>query len=54
MLSDPNGNVGRLLGDPTLYDRVNKLTTDISAILEDFQKNPRKYTKGAICVFHCK
>jgi phospholipid/cholesterol/gamma-HCH transport system substrate-binding protein len=54
MLSDPNGNVGKLLTDQTLYDRVNKLTTDISSLLDDVKKDPRKYTKGLICVFHCK
>ncbi len=54
MLSNPDGNLGRLLTDQTLYDRVNKLTTDIGAILDDVKKDPRKYTKGLICVFRCK
>lgn len=53
MLANPNGTVGRLLTDQTLYDRVNKLTTDISGLLDDVKKNPRKYTKGVICVFKC-
>jgi phospholipid/cholesterol/gamma-HCH transport system substrate-binding protein len=54
MLSRPDGSVGRLLNDQTLYDRVNKLTTDISAMLDDVKKDPRRYTRGIICVFHCK
>lgn len=53
-LSNGNGLAARLLNDPTLYDRLNKLTTDLNAILEDVQKDPRKYTKGIICVFRCK
>ena len=53
-LSSGQGLAGRLLNDPTLYDKLNKLTTDLNAILEDVQKNPRKYTKGIVCVFRCK
>jgi phospholipid/cholesterol/gamma-HCH transport system substrate-binding protein len=53
-LSSGQGLAGRLLNDPTLYDRLNKLTTDLNAILEDVQKDPRKYTKGIVCVFRCK
>jgi phospholipid/cholesterol/gamma-HCH transport system substrate-binding protein len=53
-LSNGQGLAGRLLNDPTLYDKLNKLTTDLNAILEDIQKDPRKYTKGVICVFRCK
>jgi len=53
-LSNGKGLASRLLNDPTLYDKLNKLTTDLNAILEDVQKDPRKYTKGVICVFRCK
>jgi len=53
-LSNGQGLAGRLLNDPTLYDKLNKLTTDLNAILEDVQKDPRKYTKGLVCVFRCK
>jgi hypothetical protein len=42
------------LNDPALYDRINKLTTDLGAILEDVRKDPRRYTRGVICVFRCK
>lgn len=54
MLSNGNGLAGRLLNDPTLYDRLNKLTTDLGAILEDVRKDPRRYTRGLICVLPCK
>ena len=53
-LSSGQGLAGRLLNDPTLYDRLNKLTTDLNAVLEDVRKDPRKYTKGLVCVFRCK
>jgi phospholipid/cholesterol/gamma-HCH transport system substrate-binding protein len=53
-LSSGKGLAGKLLSDSTLYDRVNKLTTDLGAILDDVRKDPRRYTKGLICVFRCK
>ncbi|HMA24819.1 MAG: MlaD family protein [Gemmatimonas sp.] len=53
-LSSGQGFAGRLLNDPLLYDRLNKLTTDLGAILEDVRKDPHRYFRGVICVFHCK
>ncbi|MES2179202.1 MAG: MlaD family protein [Gemmatimonadota bacterium] len=50
-LSNGKGTVGRFLTDQTLYDQVNKLVTDLSAILADIRKDPSKYTKGIIKVF---
>ena len=54
MLSSGQGLAGRLLNDATLYDRLNKLTTDLGAVLEDVRKDPRRYLKGMICVWNCK
>src|SRR5262245_26725180 len=34
-LSSGNGLAGRLLNDPTLYDRINKLTTNLDEIISD-------------------
>ena len=45
------GTAGKLLTDQTLYDQLNKLVTDLSAILADVRKDPSKYTKGIIKVF---
>jgi len=53
-LSNGQGFAGRMLNDPMLYDRLNKLTTDLGAILEDVRKDPHRYFRGVICVFHCK
>ena len=52
-LSGGQGLAGRLLNDPQLYDKLNKLTTDLSAILDDVRKDPRRFTRGLICVFRC-
>jgi len=53
-LSSGKGLAGRLLNDPTLYDRINKLTADLDEIIADVRKDPRRYTKGLVCVFRCK
>jgi phospholipid/cholesterol/gamma-HCH transport system substrate-binding protein len=53
-LSNGKGLAGRLLNDPTLYDRLDKLTTDLGAMLDDVRKDPHRYFRGVICVFHCK
>jgi len=53
-LSNKDGFAGRLLNDPALYDRLNKLTTDLGAMLDDVRKDPHRYFRGVICVFHCK
>lgn len=50
MLTNPNGTVGRVLTDHQLYDQLNKLTTDLNAILEDVRRDPQRYTRGLIQV----
>lgn len=54
MLSNEDGFVGKLLTDQTLYDQLNKLVADLSEVLADVRRDPRRYTKGAICVLKCK
>ena len=45
------GTAGKLLTDQTLYDQLNKLVTDLSAVLADVRKDPSRYMKGVIKVF---
>jgi phospholipid/cholesterol/gamma-HCH transport system substrate-binding protein len=54
MLSSKDGLVGQLLTDQTLYDQLTKLVSDLGAVLADVRRDPRRYTKGAICVLNCK
>jgi len=54
MLGNNDGFVGKLLTDQTLYDQLNKLTADLGSVLADVRRDPRRYTKGAICVLKCK
>jgi phospholipid/cholesterol/gamma-HCH transport system substrate-binding protein len=48
MLTNPNGMAGRLLTDHQLYDQLNKLATDLNAILADVRRDPQRYTRGLI------
>jgi phospholipid/cholesterol/gamma-HCH transport system substrate-binding protein len=54
MISRDDGLVGKLLADQSLYDQLNKLTTDLGFVLQDVRRDPRRYTKGMICVLNCK
>lgn len=51
MLTHGNGLASRLLTDQTLYDQLNKLVTDINALLADVRRDPGRYMKGMIKVF---
>ena len=53
MMNNRDGLLGKLATDETLYDQLNKLVTDLSAILGDVRREPRRYTRGLICVFKC-
>jgi phospholipid/cholesterol/gamma-HCH transport system substrate-binding protein len=50
-LSQGDGFAARMLKDQEMYDKINKALTDLTAILEDVRRDPRKYTKGMIKVF---
>lgn len=51
MLTQGNGTANKLLTDQQLYDQLNKMVTDLNAILADVRRDPKKYTKGIIKVF---
>ena len=50
-IASGQGTAGKLLTDQTLYDQLNKLVTDLSAVLADVRKDPSRYMKGVIKVF---
>lgn len=50
-LTNGQGTASRLLTDQTLYDALNKLVTDLSAILADVRRDPSRYMKGVVKVF---
>jgi phospholipid/cholesterol/gamma-HCH transport system substrate-binding protein len=50
MLTNGNGLASKLLTDQTMYDQLNKLVTDLNAMLADVRRDPGRYTKGMVCV----
>lgn len=50
-LTNGQGTASKLLTDQTLYDQLNKLVTDLSAMLADVRRDPGRYTKGMVKVF---
>jgi len=53
MMTNDQGLFGKLMTDQTLYDQLNKLTSDLGQVLADVRRDPRRYTKGLICVLKC-
>ncbi len=51
MVAAGKGTLGQLIGDQTLYDQLTKTVADLNAILQDIQRDPRKYTKGMVKLF---
>ena len=47
-VDEGNGLASKLLTDQTLYDQLNKLVTDLNAVLADVRRDPARYMKGAI------
>ncbi|MEO6527860.1 MAG: MlaD family protein [Gemmatimonadaceae bacterium] len=50
-LTNGQGTASKLLTDQTLYDQLNKLVTDLGAMLADVRRDPQRYTKGMVKVF---
>jgi phospholipid/cholesterol/gamma-HCH transport system substrate-binding protein len=48
MITKGNGFASKMLTDQTLYDQLNKLVTDLNAVLADVRRDPARYMKGAI------
>jgi phospholipid/cholesterol/gamma-HCH transport system substrate-binding protein len=49
-LTGGQGTASRLLTDQTLYDQLNKLVTDLGALLADVRRDPSRYTKEMVKV----
>ena len=44
-LNSPNGTMGLLLNDPSLYYNLNATTASLQQVLQDFQADPSRYLK---------
>lgn len=47
-LNDPDGTLGKLLVDGSVYDSVDSLLSDVDELVKMIQENPRKYIRISI------
>lgn len=47
-IDDPEGTVGKLLVDGSVYDSLDELLIDIDNLIEKIQENPKKYLKISV------
>ena len=50
-LNTGEGTAGLLLKDRQLYENMNKVTTDMSALLQEITKDPKKYLNVKVSIF---
>jgi phospholipid/cholesterol/gamma-HCH transport system substrate-binding protein len=49
-LAAGGGTAGKMLNDDQLYDSLHKLVTDLSAMLADMRRDPKRYLQGVITI----
>lgn len=47
-INDPDGSVGKLLTDGSVYDSVDELLDDVDSLVRKIQENPKKYIKISV------
>lgn len=47
-INDPEGTVGKLLVDGSVYDSVDELLNDVDLLVKKIKENPKKYLKISI------
>jgi phospholipid/cholesterol/gamma-HCH transport system substrate-binding protein len=47
-MNDPDGTVGKLFVDNSVYDSVDTLLNDIDSLIRKIQENPKKYLRISV------
>lgn len=47
-IQDPDGTLGRLMKDDSVYDSVDELVSDLDKLIKAIQENPKKYMKISV------
>ncbi len=47
-INDPDGTIGKLLVDNSVYDSVDALLSDVDQLVKKIQENPKKYIKISV------
>lgn len=47
-INDPDGTIGKLMNDDSVYDSVDALLNDVDSLVRQIEENPKKYIKISI------
>ncbi len=47
-INDPDGSIGKLLTDGSVYDSVDELLNDVDSLVKKIEENPKKYVRISI------
>lgn len=47
-MNDPDGTIGKLFVDNSVYDSVDELLKDIDSLVGKIEENPKKYIRISI------
>lgn len=47
-IQDPDGSLGKLINEDSVYNSVDSLLTDINILVDKIKENPRKYLKISV------
>lgn len=47
-INDPDGSIGKLLTDGSVYNSVDELLNDVDSLIKQIQENPKKYLRISV------
>lgn len=47
-LNDPDGSLGKLMSDGSIYDSLDSLLNDVDSLVKKIEENPKKYIKISV------
>ena len=47
-VNDPDGSIGKLFNDSSVYNSVDSLLSDLNTLVRKIQENPKKYLKISV------
>jgi len=47
-INDPDGTLGRIMSDDSVYDSLESLLSDVDELIRKIQKNPKKYLRISV------
>jgi len=47
-LNNPNSTMGKLMGDPTVFNHLDTVLVSANRLLEDLKANPKRYVRFSL------